>query len=462
MTPGKNVGSILFIDDEKNFLEIFKAYFTKEDYKVHIASSAKDGLKILQQNEDIELVVTDYQMPDMNGMELFYKLRETQPDIPVILLTAYGSIDQAVEALKSGIFYYFKKPVDFLKIKIIIKETIEKIRLKKEVTELRESLFKILQRDNFIGKSPKMKELFSLIDAVAETDATILIQGETGTGKELVARTIHSRSLRSNKPFLSISCAAIPAELLESELFGRERGAYTGAHSSQPGRFERAHTGTLFLDEIGELPLPLQSKILRILQDKRMERLGGTKLIDVDVRIIAATNRELQEEVDKGNFRKDLFYRLNVIPIRVPPMRERVDDIPLLAYHFLDNFTKKHKKHITGFTQKALDCFKNYQWPGNVREIENLIERLIVISKGNRISFKDLPPEIQIEEELLPDIPKDEVNLLSKTEKQLIEKTIQRTQKTSGKWNKAKCARILGISRKLLYKKLQEYGISED
>jgi DNA-binding NtrC family response regulator len=458
----KNVGNLLFVDDEKNFLEVFKAYFTKDNYKVRVASCAKEGLKILQQNDDIELVVTDFQMPDMDGMELFYKIRETHPKLPVILLTAYGSIDQAVEALKSGIFYYFKKPVDFLKIKIIIKETIEKIRLQKEVSELKENLSKILQRDNFIGKSSKMKELFNLIDAVAETDATILIQGETGTGKELVAKTIHSRSLRRNKPFLSISCAAIPHELLESELFGREKGAYTGAHNSQPGRFERASTGTLFLDEIGELPLPLQSKILRILQDKRMERLGGTKLIDVDVRIVAATNKELHEEVEKGNFRKDLYYRLNVIPIRVPPLRERVEDIPLLVYHFLDNFAKKHNKSISGFTQKALNCFKNYSWPGNVRELENLIERLVVIIASNRISFRDLPPEIQKAEDMLPEIIKDENNLLSKTEKQLIERTLQKTQKSTGKWNKAKCAKVLGISRKLLYKKLQEYNIKDE
>jgi DNA-binding NtrC family response regulator len=460
--PMKNVGNILFIDDEKNFLEIFKAYFTKEDYKVNIASCAKDGLKILQQNGDIELVVTDYQMPDMNGMDLFYKIRETHPDIPVILLTAYGSIDQAVESLKSGIFYYFKKPVDFLKIKILIKETVEKIRLKKEVSELRDSLSKILQRDNFIGKSSAMQELFSLIDAVAETDATILIQGETGTGKELVARTLHSRSLRRNKPFLSISCAAIPAELLESELFGHEKGAYTGAHSSVAGRFERANMGTLLLDEIGELPLALQSKILRILQDKRMERLGGTKLIDVDVRIVAATNKELQEEVEKGNFRKDLFYRLNVIPIRVPALRERVEDIPLLSYHFLDNFSKKHKKQISGFTQKVMESFKNYHWSGNVRELENLIERLVVISKGNRISFRDLPPEVQKAEEMLPEFINEETNLLSKTEKQLIERILQKTRKTSGTSNKAKCARLLGISRKLLYKKIQDYGIPDE
>jgi len=458
----KNLGNILFIDDEKNFLEVFKAYFVKDNFNVKVASSAKDGLKVLQQNEDIEIVITDFQMPDMNGMDLFYKIRETHPDIPVILLTAYGSIDQAVEALKSGIFYYFKKPVDFLKMKIIIKETIEKIRLQKEVHQLRENLSKILQRDNFIGKSPKMKELFNLIDAVAETDATILIQGETGTGKELVAKTIHSRSLRRNKPFISISCAAIPHELLESELFGREKGAYTSAHSSQPGRFERANSGTLFLDEIGELPLPLQSKILRVLQDKKMERLGGTRLIEVDVRIVAATNKELQEEVEKGNFRKDLFYRLNVIPIKVPALRERVEDIPLLAYHFLDSFSKKHKKQLSGITQKALNCLKNYHWPGNVRELENVIERIVVISRGNRISYRDLPPEIQQAEDMLPEITVEEDNLLSKTEKQLIEKTLQKTQKASGKWNKAKCARILGISRKLLYKKLQEYGIKED
>jgi len=458
----RNLGNILFIDDEKNFLEIFKAYFTKDNFNVKIASSAKEGLKILNQNDEIELVVTDFQMPNMDGMELFHKIRETHPNLHVILLTAYGSIDQAVEALKCGVFYYFKKPVDFLKIKILIKETIEKIRLQKEVHELRENLSKILQRDNFIGKSPKMKELFNLIDAVAETDATILIQGETGTGKELVAKTIHYRSLRSNKPFLSISCAAIPHELLESELFGREKGAYTGAHSAQPGRFERASSGTLFLDEIGELPLPLQAKILRILQDKRMERLGGTKPIDVDVRIVAATNKELQEEVEKGNFRKDLFYRLNVIPIRVPTLRERVEDIPLLTYHFLDNFAKKHHKSVDGFTQKALNCFKNFNWPGNVRELENLIERLVVINRSSRISFRDLPPEIQKAEDLLPEITIEENNLLSKTEKQLIEKTLQKTQKATGKWNKAKCAKILGISRKLLYKKLQEYNIKNE
>jgi DNA-binding NtrC family response regulator len=459
MSPNKNLGNILVIDDEKNFLDIFKAYFSKDNFVIQVASNAKEGLKILTNNEKIELVVTDFQMPEMNGMDLFYKVREIRPDIPVIMLTAYGSVDQAVDALKTGIFYYFEKPADYLKMKIIIKEIIEKNRLVKEVKVLRQNLSKVLKEQNFIGKSPKMMELFNMIDAVAETDATVLIQGETGTGKELVARTLHNRSLRCNKPFLSISCAAIPAELLEAELFGREKGAYTSAYSSQPGRFERANTGTLFLDEIGELPLPLQSKILRILQDKRMERLGGTRVIDIDVRIVAATNRELQEEVDKGNFRKDLFYRLNVIPIKVPALRERLEDIPLLTYYFLENLNKKHNKKIIGFTHKVLNCFKNYAWPGNVRELENLIERLVVITKGNRIAYRDIPLEIQKAEDVLPEITVDEVDLLSKTEKQLIEKTLLKTQKSSGKWNKAKCARILGISRKLLYKKLVEYNI---
>ncbi len=434
------IGEILIVDDEPNAIKVLSAILSEEGYYVEGAYNVERALEILKQ-KDFDCIITDLRMPDKDGMVLFEQINLHYPHIPVIFLTAYGTVEHAVSALQLGAFYYFIKPPDYTKLKQILTKAIEEKRL-------RSSLFSIKYEEyGIVGESKEIKKVLSLIDSIKNSSCNVLISGETGTGKELVARMLHYTSCRKIKPFIVVNCAAIPKELLESELFGHERGAFTGAVSRRIGRFEEVSSGTLLLDEIGELDLPLQAKLLRVLQEKEIERLGSNKKIKVDFRLICSTNRDLEVEVKKGNFREDLYYRINVFQIKLPPLRDRKEDIPLLADFFLKQFSCREKKKLS-FSKEVLDIFEKFRWPGNVRQLKNIIERAVVLARGREITTKELPPEIvntQYDEKA------KKISSLKDLELLAIKDTLI---KCNG--NKSKAARMLGISRKTLYKRLNE------
>ncbi|UCG78038.1 MAG: sigma-54-dependent Fis family transcriptional regulator [Nitrospirota bacterium] len=442
---------ILIVDDEKNIIKGVSATLRDNNYDVESALSAEEAIEKFS-NGSFHLVITDLKLPGKSGVELLEFTKAKDPDIPVIMITAFGTIENAVEAMKKGAFNYLAKPINPDELVTLTSEAIEKYELRKENTTLRTELKEKYSFGNIIGKSSSMKKIYDVMQMVANTQSSVLITGESGTGKELVARAIHYDSDRAKRSFVTIDCASIPSEIMESELFGHEKGSFTGAHERKTGLLELAEEGTVFLDEIGELDQNLQKKLLRFLQEREILRVGGTKRIKLNVRIIAATNKDLEAEVKENRFREDLYYRLNVISLSIPPLRDRKDDIPLLANHFLDKLNQLEGKQIQGFDDEVIQIFTKYDWPGNVRELENIVERAYVLCPGVNISIKYLSSKLR---DLMKDRSEefDELNLVE-TEKQLIVRALNKTS-----WNQSKSAEILGISRKQLRTKMKNHGL---
>jgi len=452
--------NILLVDDHKSFRDSLAKVLNNEGYKVFAANDGEEALDILRQ-EHINLILTDLKMPKMDGVELLRVAKTLHPEVEVILITGFGTVDTAVTAMKDGAFDYIQKPFKPRDIIKLVRKALEKQSLVLENRFLQERIREFQKFEKIIGQSPAMRKILEVVAQVAPSSATVLIQGESGTGKELIAQAIHDLSPRAHRPFIKVSCAALPETLLEAELFGYERGAFTGAIARKEGRFELADGGTLFLDEIGEVSPTVQVKLLRVLQVGEFERLGGTKTLRVDVRLVAASNINLLEAVEKKTFREDLFSRLNVITITLPPLREREGDIPLLAYHFLEVFKKKNNKQIAGFAPETMELMLNYHWPRNVRQLENAIERAVVLCKGNVITPEDLPPEI-IEAVNMSKSPKglwvDEKTIsiplgtpLEVIEKRVIEETLRHSR-----GNKILASKILGISARTIYRKIED------
>lgn len=439
--------TILLVDDEKSIRETVSQTLLNEGYNVFAAEDGEKALDILIKNK-VNLIITDIRMENMDGMKLLKASRAIAPEVEVILLTAYGTIELAVEAMKIGAYDFLVKPFKKMTLLKSVEKALEKQALTSENIRLREMLESKKEFENIIGQSDAIRKVLNLVKQVASTSATVLIEGESGSGKELIANAIHFLSERATRPFIKVSCAALPETLLESELFGYEKGAFTGAITRKEGRFERAHGGTLLLDEVGEMSSSTQIKLLRVLQNWEFERLGGTSTIKVDVRIIAATNTNLTELINQKKFRGDLYYRLNVISIPIPSLRERKEDIPFLAYHFLKVYSEKNKKKINSLSKETLDIFSNYNWPGNVRELENTIERVVVLCNRDTILPEDLPSVItknKYEHDALP------VGMsLDELEKEIIKKTLEKT-----KGDKEIAAKLLGISLRTLYRKLE-------
>lgn len=449
---GNGNGKVLIVDDEPNAIRVLSAILSEEGYQVLESWDVEGALKILGA-EDLDAVITDMKMPGKDGMQLFEYISENRPDIPVIFLTAYGSIESAVNTITNGAFYYFIKPPDFQKLKVILTRAVEQRRLKRELALLKKKLSVSEGSYRITGNTPEMLRIFETINTVKDSSSSVLITGETGTGKELVARNLHYNSSRKDKPFITVNCAAIPRELLESELFGYEKGAFTGALSSRVGRFEEASGGTVFLDEIGELEPSLQAKLLRVLQEREIERLGSSKRIKVDFRLVCSTNRDLKSEVADGKFREDLFYRINVVEIHMPPLRERRNDLTLLASEFVNEFCMRENKTLA-VSDEVMKIFRNYSWPGNVRQLRNVIERAVVLARGDTITLRDLPGELRARN-LRASRTLDAAKTLKDIEAQAIRDALER----SG-GNKSKAARMLGISRKAFYNRLKDETVS--
>ena len=384
---------ILVLDDERSLCELLKVVFQKEGYEVLTTPSAKKAIEIAQ-GDDIDVVVSDIKLPEMNGLEVLKRLRKIKPELPVLMITAYGTIKEAVEALKMGAYDYIIKPFDVEELKVIVAKALETKRLQDENVRLRKELKDKYSLESMIGKSKKMQEIYSLIEKTAPTETTVLIQGESGTGKEMAARAIHYLSLRREKPFVTINCGALPESLLESELFGHVKGAFTDAVTDKKGMFEVADKGTLFLDEVGEMSPITQVKLLRALQERKIRRVGGTEEIPIDVRIISATNQDLKKKIKEGSFREDLYYRLNVLSLEMPPLRERKEDIPLLVNHFLQKYCQKLGRGMKRVAPEVYNIFESYPWPGNIRELENVIERVVAIEERETITTSCLPKEL--------------------------------------------------------------------
>ena len=446
--------TILIIDDEKNIREGLGAAFEMEGYEVRLAANGKEGLDCIAKG-DIDLVVTDLRMDGISGEEVLRRVTTETPGIPVIVLTGHGSIDAAVDAMRNGAYDFLTKPLNLDRLSMLVKRALERRELSLQHTQLKAEVSSAHTLDNMIGKSAEMQKVFTLIKKVAPTKASVLITGESGVGKELVADAVHNLSPRSAHEMIKVHCAALSETLLESELFGHEKGAYTGAEKMQKGRFELAHESTIFLDEIGEVNASVQVKLLRVLQDHKIIRVGGEKTIDIDVRVIAATNRDMEKEVKEGRFREDLYYRLNVVHIAVPPLRERRDDIPLLLNAFLKEYAKENGKNVTGSDNRARALLYKYDWPGNIRELRNCIESAVVMCGGNEITPEDLPPTVSASI-AAPSITIPVGTTLDDAEKAIICENL-----AANKGNKSKTADILGIGRKTLHRKLQEYGIGD-
>ncbi len=454
--------TILIVDDEKNYTLILSAVLQDKGFETLTANSGQEALETLAEF-DVNLVITDMKMPVMDGIELLRHIKEKYPTVPVIMMTAYGTVEKAVEAMQLGAFNYITKPFDNARLVIYVNKALEMHHMAQENTRLRSEVEARFRFDNIIGKSKAMQDVFQIIRKVAPSAATVLIEGANGTGKELVAQSIHYNSPRRDKPFIAANCAAFAETLLESELFGHEKGAFTGATALKKGRFELADQGTLFLDEIGELSASLQVKLLRVLQERSFERVGGTKSISVDIRIIAATNKILKEEVAKGNFREDLFYRLNVIHIVLPSLRERPEDIRPLMDHFINKYAHERRTSVpvTGVSEEVERLFFDYQWPGNVRELENVIERAMIMCPGNTIQVSDLPKEFKdnVYNSLhITGIPAD-ANLydtLAMVEKKMIERALKISDNVQ-----AHAAALLGIGKSGLNQKLKKYKLDK-
>lgn len=444
--------TILIIDDEKNIREGLGTALELEGYGVKLAENGEVGLKLIEKG-DIDLVITDLRMPGISGEEVIAKVAGESPGVPVIVLTGHGSIDSAVTAMRNGAYDFLTKPLNLDRLILIVKRALAGRELEIRHSTLKEELDAKTSFESIIGKSAEMLRIFEVVRKAANSKASVLITGESGTGKELIANALHNLSNRRDKPFVKVHCAALSESLLESELFGHEKGAFTGAVARKRGRFELANTGSIFLDEIGEIDQNVQIKILRVLQDRRFERVGGEETLEVDVRIIAATNRDLLQEIAEHRFREDLFYRLNVVHIQVPPLRERKDDIPLLVASFLEEFAKENNKKITGIDARARSALYKYNWPGNIRQLRNCIESAIVMCSGSEITLEDLPPSVSGASDT--DMISIPVGItLAEAEKILIQQNL-----AVNKGNKSKTADILGIGRKTLHRKIDEYNL---
>lgn len=449
------LNKILVIDDEEHMCWALEKGLRQEGYQVLTATRGKKGLELIRQ-ETPSLIILDLKMPEMDGLEVLVRAKDLLPKLPVIMITAHGTIDTAIEAMKLGAADYITKPFDLDELKMVVKQALMVSQLQEEVLFLRSELNKKYGR--IVGNSQAIQDVCTLVEKVADSSATVLISGESGTGKEVTALSIHQFSSRRDKPFVPINCAALPESLLESELFGHEKGAFTGAVARKLGRFELANHGTLFLDEITEMPLSMQVKLLRVLQEKQFERVGGTESIKVDVRVVAATNRDPMECIRKGTFREDLYYRLNVLPIFLPPLRERSEDIPLLVMHFLEKFNPSSNQMIA---PEAMGLLLSYDWPGNIRELQNVIERAVILSQGSGIKTHHLPREIQKTENSKCEAPQgviihfpEQGISFDEVEKELILKALE---KSSG--NQTKAAQLLGITRSALLYRAQKYQI---
>ncbi len=457
----QNPAHVLIVDDDENHLKTLETIVSKWGYRVSVADDGDKAVESVQKRP-YDLILMDVRMVRMGGIEAMERINAYNPAIPILIMTAYSSVDSAVEALKAGAYDYLTKPLDFEALQHRMALALEHTGLKSENEALKSRLSAGYELDNIIGKSRPMKALVDMMAMVAPSEATVLITGESGTGKELIAKSIHHNSPRKDNPMVVVNCAALTETLLESELFGHEKGAFTGADRRREGRFMQAHTGTIFLDEISETSAAMQAKLLRVIQEKEIQRVGGGETLRVDVRIVAATNRNLEELVEKGAFRQDLFYRLNVVGLRIPPLRERVDDIPLLASHFLEVYAKKNRRRVKGFSPLAMDMLLNYPWPGNVRELENTIERAVILLPDEYITEKELPSNIvdaygEKRAWAAPPPVGDPVaagRSLEEIEKEAILATLQ---DCGG--NKSETARKLGINRKTLHKKVKDYGI---
>ncbi len=451
---------ILILDDEKNYLLVLEALLSDAGYAVTPINDPEMAVSYLEEAE-VDVVITDMKMPKMSGLEVLQHVKRNSPSIPVLIMTAFGSIESAVEVMKYGAFDYITKPFANDELLLSVHNAVELSRAHQQYRILQESLEERYSTHQIIGKSPAMRETLSIVDRVSASRSTVLITGESGTGKELVARAIHFSSPRKDEPFVAVNCMAFNAGVLESELFGHEKGSFTGAVAMRRVRFEQADRGTLFLDEIGELPSDLQVKLLRVLQERVFERVGGTEPVKVDIRIVAATNKDLAKMVEEGSFREDLFYRLNVVQIHIPPLRERREDIPLLVSHFIAQIASENGIPPKSFTQEAQNYLSGYEWPGNIRQLQNVIERCMVMIPRDVIDVEDLPPEIRDEESQFKsavDLLPVELNLadtLDKIEAALIRRALVRSD-----FVQAHAADLLGISRSLMQYKLKKYNIS--
>jgi len=452
--------TILIVDDEKNYLTILSALLEDEGFEVLTAPGGSEALEI-HKSSDLDLILTDMKMPKMDGLELLENIKENDPDLPVIMMTAHGTVDKAVEAMQKGAYTYVLKPFDNERLIIYVKKATSMYQVVKENRRLRDAVESQYRFGNIIGKSKKMRDLFDTIQKVAPSSATVLIEGESGTGKELVARSIHFNSPRREKPFVAVNCSALAENLLESELFGHEKGAFTGAVATKKGRFELADGGTLFLDEIGELSANLQVKLLRVLQEKVFERVGGVRTISVDIRILAATNKDLQQEMQDGRFREDLYYRLNVVHLVLPPLKARQEDIRLLVNHFIKKYASERRSAapVTGVDQEVDRLFYDYNWPGNIRELENVIERVMILCPGEIIRVPDLPKGFKdnVYNTLhLEGIPADAklYDTLATIEKALIERALKMSNNVQ-----SHAAAMLGIGKSGLNQKIKKYNL---
>jgi len=453
---------ILVVDDDKIILESLSEFLRLEGYDVTGAATFAGALGALERGR-FHLALTDINMPDNDGFELLRVIRQRYPDTVVIMITGYGTIESAVEAIKSGAYDYLTKPIIDDQIRLVVQRALRQQALVRENRALREQLGLRYGLDNIVGQDYKMLKIFELIEAVAETKTTVLILGESGTGKSLIARAIHYRSDRRDKPFVEVSCGALPETLLESELFGHVRGAFTGAVSDKEGRFKAADGGTIFLDEINSASPALQVKLLRVLQERQFEPVGSNKTQTVDVRVILASNKDLSEEVKAGRFRQDLFYRVNVVTIRLPRLAERIGDIPRLAEHFLKIYCAQSRKEILGFTPEAIQQMQRYPWPGNVRELENVVERAVILTRNRYLGIDDLPSEL-LEAAAAPAEgsngqwrPMSLKRALEEPERRIIQAALQ-----ANNWNRQLTADVLEINRTTLYKKMKRYGLEAD
>ncbi|MGB6482476.1 MAG: sigma-54 dependent transcriptional regulator [Candidatus Acidiferrales bacterium] len=448
--------SILIVEDEPKMRRLLEMNLADQGFTTHAAGDAESGLKLLNA-EKIDLVVTDFKLPGMNGLEFLQAIKRVNATLPVVIMTAYGSVESAVEAMKFGASDYVLKPFSLAEMVLVIRKELDARNLREENRSLREALGRRYEYGNVIAKSEKMQGVLALVERVAPTNSTVLLGGESGVGKDLIARAIHEHSSRSSGPFLKINSTAIPENLLESELFGYEKGAFSGATSAKPGKFELADKGTLFLDEIGDVPPAIQVKLLRVIQEREFERLGGTKTLKVDVRLIAATNRDLRAALEDGTFRQDLYYRLNVVAIDIPPLRDHKEDIPDLVDFFLQRFAQASGKNITGIAPDAVKLLMQFHWPGNVRELENVLERAITFAKGPVLGAADIhldeprPSAGSAAAAVLP-----EGKTLDQWEQEIIREALRRAN-----GNKSQAARVLGLSRNALRYRLSQMGLAD-
>jgi len=439
---------VLVVDDDGAALESIQEILQREEYQVVAARSAEEALERLR-TDDFGVVLTDLRMPGMDGMDLLRTIKALRPETEVVIMTAFGTIERAVEAMREGAYDFVTKPLKRPLLVRSVGRALEKASLQAENQQLRAELDAISGERTLIGTSPAMRKVLDTLNQVAPANTTVLILGESGTGKELAARAIHQRSRRSRGPFVALNCAAIPVTLLESELFGHERGAFTGAFARREGRFQMAHGGTLFLDEVGELDPMIQAKLLRVLQEGEFERLGGTQTLRADVRVLASTNRNLLEMVREGRFREDLYYRLNVIQLTMPPLRERLEDVPLLAQHFLARYASRNQKDVRSISREAMDVLTTHDWPGNVRELENTVEHAVVLCRGDTIRLEDLPDLAGAERQDIQYLTIQLGTPLSEIEQQVIQQTLRLTR-----GNKRLAAQLLGIATRTIYRKL--------